>query len=112
MATTNQGRKTPNCLLYSSTLSKVGAGNITPLTKSDSINSGSGRSPAKRVLTVPGMSQVTRWKLNEVFGKVPLSYHYDPDRVKDGYFQSVAKGQEFVFDEDPRVTDWVRSLFD
>lgn len=65
----------------------------------------------KRVLTVPGMNQVTRWKLNEVFGKVPLSYHYDPARVKDGYFQSVAKGQEFVFDDDPRVTEWVRKLF-
>ncbi len=65
----------------------------------------------KRVLTAPGVSRVTRWKLNEVFGKVPLSYHYDSDRVKDGYFQSVAKGQEFVFDEDPKVTEWVRKLF-
>ena len=33
-------------------------------------------------------------------------------RVHDDYFQSVAKGQEFVFAEDPIVTDWVRSLFD
>ena len=65
----------------------------------------------KRVLTAPGMSQVTRWKRNEVFGTVPLSYHYDPSRVKDGYFQSVAKGQEFVFDEDPAVTAWARELF-
>ena len=65
----------------------------------------------KRVLTVPGVSQVTRWKLNGVFGKVPLSYHYDPERVKDGYFQSVAKGQEFVFDEDPLVTAWAGDLF-
>lgn len=65
----------------------------------------------KRVLTVPGMSQVTRWKLNGVFGNVPLSYHYDPNRVKDGYFQSVAKGQEFVFDEDPRATEWAWDLF-
>ncbi|MBR6954222.1 MAG: hypothetical protein IKH77_04185 [Clostridia bacterium] len=64
----------------------------------------------KRVLTVPGAKQVTRWHLNGVFGKVPLSYHCDPDRVKDGYFQSVAKGQEFVFDEDQRVTRWVWDL--
>ena len=66
----------------------------------------------KRVLTVPGMSQVTRWKLNGVFGEVPLSYHYDPARVHDGYFQSVAKGQEFVFDEDIRVNKWAESLFE
>ncbi len=66
----------------------------------------------KRVLTVPGMSQVSRWKLNGVFGKVPLSYHYDLSRVKDEYFQSVAKGQEFVFDEDPLVTAWVTELFE
>ena len=66
----------------------------------------------KNVLTVPGISQFSRWKLTGPFGKVPLSYHYDPTRVHDDYFQSVAKGQEFVFAEDPIVTDWVRSLFD
>ncbi len=65
----------------------------------------------KRVLTTPGASQFSRWKLTGPFGKVPLSYHYDPTRVHDGYFQSVAKGQEFVFDENPLVTEWIMSLF-
>lgn len=61
-----------------------------------------------RVLTAPGMSR-SRWKLNGIFGEIPLSYHYR-GRVRDGYFDSVKRGQEFVFDEDPRVIEWARSI--
>ncbi len=61
-----------------------------------------------RVLTAPGMSR-SRWKLNGIFGEIPLSYHY-VGRVKDGYFDSVKRGQEFVFDEDPRVIEWAKSI--
>lgn len=61
------------------------------------------------ILTAEGMSR-SKWKLNEVFGKVPLSYHSDKN-IKDGYFQSAKKGQEFVFDEDSRVTEWAKKLF-
>ena len=64
----------------------------------------------KRVLTIPGASNRTRWKLVEPFGVVPLSYHYSPDRIKNGYFQSCSRGQEFVFDEDDRVTAWAKSI--
>lgn len=60
------------------------------------------------VLTAPGKSR-SRWKLNGVFGEVPLTYHYE-NKIKDGYFQSVPKGQEFVFDEDARVTEWAKSI--
>lgn len=60
------------------------------------------------VLTADGMSR-SRWKLNEVFGKVPLSHH-GSSSVKDGFFQSVCRGQEFVFDEDPRVTEWAKKI--
>lgn len=61
-----------------------------------------------KVLTKPGMSR-SKWKLNGIFGEIPLSYHYK-GRVKDGYFDSVKRGQEFVFDEDPRVVEWAKSI--
>ena len=61
-----------------------------------------------KVLTAPGMSR-SRWKLNGVFGEIPLSYHYT-DKVKDGYFDSVKRGKEFVFDEDQKVIEWAKSV--
>ena len=61
-----------------------------------------------RVLTANGQSR-TRWKLNEVLRMVRLSYH-DETCVKDDYFQSRSRGQEFVFDEDSRATNWAKSL--
>jgi len=61
-----------------------------------------------RVLTKPGMSR-SKWKLNGIFGEIPLSYH-SAGRVKDGYFDSVKRGQEFVFAEDPRVIEWAKSI--
>ena len=61
-----------------------------------------------RVLTKPGMSR-SKWKLNGIFGEIPLSYH-SAGRVKDGYFDSVKRGQEFVFAEDLRVIEWAKSI--
>ena len=61
-----------------------------------------------RVLTAEGKSR-TKWKLNDVFENVNLSYH-DRKCIKDGYFQSRFRGQEFVFDEDPRVTEWAKRI--
>lgn len=61
-----------------------------------------------RVLTAEGKSR-TQWKLNDVFENVNLSYH-DKKCVKDGYFQSRCRGQEFVFDEDPRATAWAKRI--
>ena len=63
----------------------------------------------KRALTVKGEHRCTFWKLNGVFGKVYMTYHSEKS-VHDGYFQSAKRGQEFVFDEDPRVTKWAKSL--
>ncbi len=65
----------------------------------------------KRVLTLPGTSKRTNWKVNEVFGTVPLTYH-SVGSLRDGYFKSASRGQEFIFDEDDRVVKWARSLFD
>lgn len=61
-----------------------------------------------RVLTAEGFSR-TRWKLNKVFENVNLSYH-NKECIKSGYFQSRSRGQEFVFDESPIVTNWAKEL--
>lgn len=60
------------------------------------------------VLTATGKNR-SRWKLNGVFGEVSLTYHCERN-IKDGYFQSARKGQEFVFSEDNRVTEWAKSI--
>ena len=61
-----------------------------------------------RVLTAEGKS-CSKWKLNDVLENVNLSYH-DKKCIKDGYFQSMRRGQEFVFNEDPRVIEWAKSI--
>ncbi len=60
-----------------------------------------------RVLTKDGMSP-SRWELPEFFRKVDISYH--PNPWKDGYFQSVGRGQEFVMDMTPEISDWVKKI--
>ncbi len=61
----------------------------------------------KLVLTAENRSR-TRWKLNDVFENVNLTYH-NKDCIKNGYFQSRARGQEFIFDENPKVIEWAIS---
>ena len=61
-----------------------------------------------RVLTEKGKSR-TRWKLNDVLLNVNLSYH-NKECIKDDYFQSRYRGQEFVFDEDRRATEWAKHI--
>ncbi len=61
-----------------------------------------------RVLTAEGKSR-SRWKLNDVFTNVNLSHHNN-NCIKNDYFQSRCRGQEFVFDEDPRVIEWAKSI--
>ena len=51
----------------------------------------------------------TRWKLPQCLVGKNISYHSN-DSYKDGYFQSVAKGQEFVIDADNEIIEWVKSL--
>lgn len=62
-------------------------------------------------LTAPGQSH-SRWKLIDVFKdkSIILSYHDKDKCIKDGYFQSAARGQEFVFDENAIVTEWAKKL--
>lgn len=61
-----------------------------------------------RVLTAPGLTP-SRWRLLDWMTHVPVSYHR-PDSIKAGYFQSAAKGQEFVVDGAPEVVAWAESV--
>lgn len=62
------------------------------------------------VLTKEGVKDNrSRWKLPECLVGKHISYHTE-DSYKDGYFQSVAKGQEFVVDADDDIIEWVKSL--
>lgn len=63
---------------------------------------------ADRVLTAPGQSQ-SRWRILDWMTRATISYH-SPRSIKHEYFQSAAKGQEFVADATPDVLAWARSL--
>ena len=56
------------------------------------------------VLTKENCSR-SRWELPDFFMDVHISHH-SQNSFKDGYFQSVPIGQEFVISEDDRITDW------
>ena len=61
------------------------------------------------VLTKPGLSR-SRWDLPALFKKTNISYH-DQSSWKNGYFQSAAKGQEFVARGTAPVVAWTKRLF-
>jgi len=62
----------------------------------------------KRVLAQAGQSR-SRWGLPEFFRELNISYH-TPNSFKSGYFQSAAKGQEFVIQPDSRLTEWAKDV--
>lgn len=62
----------------------------------------------KFVLTKDGYGR-SRWEFPKSMKGVPISHN--PNGWKDEYFQSAARGQEFVIDGEPCVIDWVKSLF-
>lgn len=61
-----------------------------------------------RVLTAPGLAQ-SRWRLIDWMSSASISYH-TPASIKDGYFQSAAKGQEFVVGGDVLAQKWAESV--
>ncbi len=61
-----------------------------------------------RVLTAPGM-QLSKWALLDWMAHATISYH-SPRSLGEGYFQSAAKGQEFVVDPNPDATSWALSV--
>lgn len=60
------------------------------------------------VLTKAGETR-SRWELPDFFKEVSISYH-NKDSFRNGYFQTVRIGQEFVVSEDLRVTDWAKNI--
>lgn len=61
------------------------------------------------VLTKKGYSR-SRWDLPEhIFKELKISYH-SPRSWKDGYFQSAAKGQEFVVEANKKARNWALNL--
>ncbi|QDH77809.1 hypothetical protein FKX85_01605 [Echinicola soli] len=59
-------------------------------------------------LTKPGFSK-SRWQLPSCFKEVSISYHTS-NSFRPGYFQSAAKGQEFVITANEKVKDWAKRL--
>lgn len=63
----------------------------------------------KRVLTMDGMTR-TKWNLPDFFKDVEISYH-SKNAWKDSYFQSVARGQEFVITKpNKEILNWVQNI--
>ncbi len=61
-----------------------------------------------RLLTAPGLAQ-SRWRLLDWMEIASIRYHTKAS-IKDSYFQSAAKGQEFVVDGGSVIQDWAKSL--
>lgn len=61
------------------------------------------------ILTKEGYSK-SRWDLDAIFKEVKISYHSKKSWGKEGYFQSTAKGQEFVIHSNNEIEGWVKKL--
>jgi hypothetical protein len=60
------------------------------------------------VLTKKGMTR-SKWELPDFFKKLDISYH-TKDSFRESYFQSAAKGQEFVVSADNDLIEWAKEL--
>jgi hypothetical protein len=62
------------------------------------------------VLTKDGLTR-SKWCLPEFFKVAEISFH-NTDSWKDGYFQSAARGQEFVIKDNRKVEEWAIRLIE
>jgi Nucleotide modification associated domain 3 len=62
------------------------------------------------VLTKRGCSR-SKWNLGDIFKKANISYHSDTS-WKDSYFQSAAKGQEFVVEDNAKISNWALQIIE
>ena len=62
------------------------------------------------VLTKEGLSR-SKWGLQDFFKEAEISYH-NKDSWKNEYFQSVAKGQEFVIKDNEKIEMWAKNLIE
>jgi hypothetical protein len=60
------------------------------------------------VLTKKGFTK-SRWGLPSFFRNIKISYHSSSSFAED-YFQSAAKGQEFVIEENEHVSNWAKEI--
>lgn len=60
-----------------------------------------------RVLTKEGGR--SKWEVFDWFNDVTISYHSETS-LKDNYFQSARRGQEFVMSENQKVLDWAKMI--
>ena len=61
-----------------------------------------------RVLTKEGFGR-SKWEILDWFNDVTISYHSETS-IKDNYFQSARRGQEFVISENQKVSDWAKMI--
>jgi hypothetical protein len=61
------------------------------------------------ILTKEGFSK-SRWELDDIFRKVPISCHTDKNWKPEGYFQTNGIGQEFVVHADKNIEKWAKDL--
>lgn len=59
-------------------------------------------------LTKPGMTR-TCWDLPDIFREVSMTYHNE-NSWKDDYFKSACRGQEFVIEENEKISEWAIEL--
>jgi hypothetical protein len=60
------------------------------------------------VLTKQGYSK-SKWNLPDFFKNIKITYHSEKSFSND-YFQSAAKGQEFIIEENDEVTEWAKNI--
>lgn len=60
------------------------------------------------VLTKEGMSR-SKWKIYDWMKTTEISFH-SKESIKENYFQSAKRGQEFVIQEDVNAINWLKAL--
>lgn len=63
------------------------------------------------VLTKDGETGRSKWELPDFFKGLKMTYH-PANSFKDNYFQSAYPGQEFVIEENDKVTEWAKNLIE
>jgi hypothetical protein len=51
----------------------------------------------------------SRWELPECLTNIQMTYH-NSNSIKEDYFQSAMIGQEFVFDSNNEIENWIQEI--
>lgn len=63
----------------------------------------------KLKLTKEGLSR-SKWNLPDIFRGKEITYHSESSWKPEGYFQSTARGQEFVVKESEDIAQWAQKI--